>query len=138
MTEQTSAEKAVEIITREMPGFKSKIDAGRDRIIVRGCIHFNATAALDVMRDIEYAVPDSDAGVEQFAALMIEVTRQNGIAALGLDKIVQLQLQRARHEASVAAFADGKKAGIVEGRREMLAEVIAATDDGVYEGPRNV
>lgn len=137
--EPTPADAAVELLKHELPGFAAEFHAETDRIRVRGPIFFNAYVGVETL----YAVPDREEAIRRVVEELVRKTREHAIKALGLETMIRLELQRARHEASVEAFAEGKKAGItegkkagiVEGRREMLAEVIAATNDGFYEGP---
>lgn len=109
----TSDENAAEFLRRELPGFQMHADSGTDSIRGRLLLGFTITF---------------DALTENTAAMRVEAVRREGVAALGLEPMMREELQRARHEASVEAFADGKKAGIAEGRREMLAEVLAARE----------
>lgn len=117
---QEPADRAAEIIRRELPGFATKIDARTDELHVQAVLLFGTVAALDAI----YAVPDLD--IEEWAARLVRKTRERGIALLGLETMIREELQRARHEAAVAAFADGKVAGKAEGRSEMLAEIVSA------------
>lgn len=123
MSEPTPAEQVVAILKRELPGFAAEFHAETDRFRVRGPIFFSAYMGVD----IRYAVPE--VGAERMAAELVDKTRRHGIEALGLETMIREELQRARHAASVAAFAEGKAAGIAQGRREMLAEVIAARSE---------
>ena len=125
---ESPGEQALAILARELPGFKSMIDEGTDTIRVRGPVFFEGRAGLEALFRT-YLVPED---VERFTAELIRKTREHAIAALGLETMIREELQRARHEASVAAFADGKVAGKAEGRREMLAEILAARE-GSYD-----
>ena len=124
-TDETPADAIVDILKRELPGFAAEFHAATDRFRVRGPIHFNATVGFDIV----YAVPDHPEAIERVAAALVTNTRRHAIEALGLETLIREELQRARHEAAVAAFADGKAKGKAEGRRELLAELAAAIDE---------
>jgi len=129
MTEPTPADRAAEIIRRELPGFASRIDARSDELHVRAMLPFGTSIALDAT----YAVPGSEVAAEELAERLVKKTRENGIALLGLEKMIREELQRARHEARREGFADGKVAGHAEGRSEMLAEIVKSfADAGLY------
>jgi hypothetical protein len=130
MSEQTPAERLVDILKAELPGFASEIHAATDTIRVRGWIKFNAQAALDTV----YMVPDGQRAIESLAEYLIERTRNHVIELVGLRKLMDARVTAAGERGQHRGYIEGKAAGIAEGRRQMLAEVLAAREEDDLDG----
>lgn len=122
-TETTPADRVIAILEEELPGFKAQIKSNVDQIRWRGPFWLAGYVGMDAIM----AVPE--AAEAQMAREIVERTRRQGIEALGLQAEIDRRVEWARAQGRQEGFAEGKVAGVTEGRREMLAEILAATTE---------
>lgn len=123
MAANADVTKAIEILQEKLPGFAAELRPAYDTIQVRGPIYFAAQAGVELF----YYVPEH--GAERFAEEMVRVTRQHGIEKLGLQETIDELVRDAYERGKFEGFQNGKSSGITQGRKEMLAEILAAKED---------
>lgn len=137
------AETAVEMLRERLPGFASRINPAHENIEIRGALPITDAVSLEHL-PVVFRVPHADEfryietaeavtrevareAVEPFVTHLVEQIQRHAIAAVNLDPLIQLMLQRARHEASIEAYADGfakgKEAGWHEGYNALAASL---------------
>lgn len=110
MTEPSNAEKVVDILKRELPGFASMFDAATDTFRVRGAIKFNAYADANPR---VFAVYDMEP--ERIAQQLIDMTRRHVIELVGLEALIVERERIAANVARLEGFENGKHAGFIAG-----------------------
>lgn len=128
------ADTVVDILQEEMPGFKANLRAATDRIEWRGPFWLNGWSNRPA-----YVMPVPN--MEQYARAMareiIVRTRQHGIEQLGLQATIDEIAERARDAGRRVGYSEGHAAGIAVGRKEMLAEILAAGSEEDDDDPRD-
>ena len=119
------AERVVDILKRELPGFESYFDAGTDTFRVHGVLKFGGVAA----REMLFAVPNDERAADALAAEFVRKTREHVADAVGLQKLIDEERMSALKQGRDEGYVTGRASGIAEGRRQMLAEVLAARGD---------
>lgn len=126
MTEKSAAERAVEILARELPGFEATAYAPTNEIRVRGLLKLGAGVSAEALEHYAMLIPDR--GVEEYLSKLIAETRRLGIEALGLAREIEARTEaaesRGRREGHAAGLAQGRR----EGRAELLREIAEALE----------
>lgn len=126
--QRTPAEKLVEILIEELPGFKTAFHAGTNQIRSEGYMKIgNATSAEAVI------YPAYDGMVESVAREIVERTRRFVIEAAGLEKLIKEREDFARSRGMEQGRSEGLTQGRQQGRAEAIREFAAAMRAEVLE-----
>lgn len=149
---------AVEILTEALPGFRALIAADSSTIQLRGALKIGAVATMEGLvyplmhgglfqsDDMIFDALEPDAQKRarrarqigrtrdelrpHIAEAIVRPIRENAIAADGLEDEIAERVRRARELGETEGYARGLAAGYSDGRRDMLAEILSAGEEG--------
>lgn len=155
------AEVAVAMLKAALPGFESRIDGHRDQIEIRGALPIATTVSAhaiyypirrsDVFVDIRarhlYDAIEPDVQrlarherqrealrheLGPYIEMIAENVRRFGIEALGLEPVIAEREKKAHDRGRREGWAGGDSEGYARGRREAMADMVAAFRDAGF------
>lgn len=131
MNDKTPAEEAIEILSRELPGFEARVDGARDTVSVRGTFRIAAGITNGSLHEVRMHLPEY--GVAEIIGRMVGQVRERANWAVGLDAYVTDLVEKARAEGERKGYGDGRIAGYSEGygagRRAGVNALMRAVND---------
>lgn len=124
-----NAQSVIDIIEREMPGFKGNLNAKTDMLQWKGPFWMMGKVTMDWVMQVP------GGREEVLAREIIERTQRDAIQRLGLQKVIDEEVRKAKEQGRRIGYSEGHASGIATGRREMLAEILAAKEE--IDDPRD-
>lgn len=151
-TDVNPADVAIEMLTEALPGFESRFVGSRDAVGIRGALPIAAEVSAETIMWPIYRRPvfmdvaarnlmdaletdehrairharQRETLLEELAPIInriVESVQRLGIDALGLEPVIADRERRARESGRRDGYAEGRSAGIREGRVQVLAEL---------------